>query len=149
MVRPKYVIVENVPLLLGRGMGAVVGALANLGYIVEWESLQAIDLDAPHIRDRVFIVASKQEGFPNTNRVNEDMGRSGTSKVRGDGSKAARIFSRLPERIWWPPEPPVGRVVDGLPYRVDRVEAIGRSVVPQVAEHVGRLILEFDKNVIK
>lgn len=35
--------------------------------------------------------------------------------------------------VWdnWPPEPGVGRVVDGLPDRVDRIKCLGNAVVPQ------------------
>jgi len=42
----------------------------------------------------------------------------------------------------WAVEPGVGRVADGVPSRVDRLRALGNAVVPQVAEHVGRLIVE-------
>jgi DNA (cytosine-5)-methyltransferase 1 len=37
------------------------------------------------------------------------------------------------ERSWWEAEPPVGRVVDGLPGRVDRLRSLGNSVVPSQA----------------
>jgi DNA (cytosine-5)-methyltransferase 1 len=46
------------------------------------------------------------------------------------------------ERDWWSVEPDVGRVAHGVPARVDRLRALGNAVVPQVAEHVGRLILD-------
>lgn len=42
----------------------------------------------------------------------------------------------------WEPEPAVGRVADGIPHRVDRLRALGNAVVPQVAEWLGRCILE-------
>lgn len=43
---------------------------------------------------------------------------------------------------WWETEPDVGRVANGVPNRVDRLRGLGNAVVPQVAEVVGRLIME-------
>jgi len=43
---------------------------------------------------------------------------------------------------WWETEPAVGRVVDGLPNRVDRLRCLGNAVVPQVVELIGRAIME-------
>ena len=45
---------------------------------------------------------------------------------------------------WWEVEPDVGRVVNGVPSRVDRLKGLGNAVVPQVAEVIGRLIMEAD-----
>jgi DNA (cytosine-5)-methyltransferase 1 len=42
----------------------------------------------------------------------------------------------------WAVEPDVGRVADGVPARVDRLRCLGNAVVPQVAEWVGRRIIE-------
>jgi len=56
-LRPKYVLVENVAALLGRGMGVVLGDLATLGYDAEWDVVSARDVNAPHIRERIWIVA--------------------------------------------------------------------------------------------
>lgn len=44
----------------------------------------------------------------------------------------------------WPPEPAVDRVVDGFPGRVDQVRALGNSLVPQIAEWLGRRILDYE-----
>lgn len=46
---------------------------------------------------------------------------------------------------WWEAEPPVGRVADGIPGRVDRLEALGNAVVPQVVEVIGRAIMEHER----
>ncbi len=60
-LRPRYVLVENVPgLLVGGGMGAVLGDLATLGYDAEWESIPAAAVGAPHLRYRVWIIAHRQ-----------------------------------------------------------------------------------------
>lgn len=42
----------------------------------------------------------------------------------------------------WATEPDVGRVAHGVSARLDRLRALGNAVVPQVAEHIGRLIAE-------
>ena len=64
-IRPRYAIVENVPNLLsgpteqrGGWFGQVLGDLAQIGYDSEWHSIQAANFGAPHIRDRVWIIAT-------------------------------------------------------------------------------------------
>jgi len=62
-----------------------------------------------------------------------------TTKPRKQ-TRVSRPFNR-----WWETEPGVGRVADGVPYRVDRLRALGNAVVPQVAEYIGRLVMEYDQ----
>jgi DNA (cytosine-5)-methyltransferase 1 len=61
-VRPRYVFVENSPLLVGRGLARVLGDLAALGYDARWGVLGAADAGAPHQRDRIWIVATDADG---------------------------------------------------------------------------------------
>ena len=64
-LRPRYVIVENVAALLGRGLDAVLGSMATLGYDAEWHCIPASAVGAPHRRDRLWIVAYPQhDGLP-------------------------------------------------------------------------------------
>jgi len=57
LVRPRYVLVENVAALLNRGLDEVLGSLAESGYDAEWNIVSAASVGAPHLRKRVFIVA--------------------------------------------------------------------------------------------
>lgn len=57
VVRPQHAIVENVAALLGDGLDAVLGDLAESGFDAEWDCLPAEAIGAPHERDRVYIVA--------------------------------------------------------------------------------------------
>ena len=66
IIRPRYVLAENVPGLLSakdamgrRGglFGGILRDLAGLGYDAEWGVLPAAAFGAPHLRKRVFIVA--------------------------------------------------------------------------------------------
>ena len=56
-VRPKYVFVENSPMLTSRGLGRVLGDLAKMGFDARWGVLGAADVGANHQRDRIWIVA--------------------------------------------------------------------------------------------
>ena len=57
-VRPRFVFVENSPLLVGRGLTTVLSDLAEMGYDdIRWCVLGAHNAGAPHKRDRIWIVA--------------------------------------------------------------------------------------------
>ena len=56
-LRPRYAILENVRGHLTMGGCEVIGSLASIGYDCEWELVSAASQGAPHIRERVFIVA--------------------------------------------------------------------------------------------
>lgn len=57
-LQPRAVVLENVAALLTRGMDRVLGTLAEIGYDAQWHCIPAAAVGAPHIRDRVFIIAS-------------------------------------------------------------------------------------------
>lgn len=59
-VRPRFVLVENSPVLTSRGLGVVLGDLATLGFSCEWGVLGADDVGAPHIRKRIYLLANTQ-----------------------------------------------------------------------------------------
>jgi DNA (cytosine-5)-methyltransferase 1 len=120
-VRPRYVIVENVAALLGRGLDRVLGDLAALGFDAEWHCIPASAVGAPHRRDRLWLVA-----YPN--------GSERGARYRPD-------FWTISEPDWWLVEPDVGRVAHGIPSRVDRLRSLGNAVVPQIPEIIGRAIM--------
>lgn len=67
-VRPRWVLVENVPGLLssngGRDFGVVLGTLADLGYGMAWRVLDSRYFGVPQRRRRVFILAADADGDP-------------------------------------------------------------------------------------
>ncbi|MDD3884540.1 MAG: DNA cytosine methyltransferase [Gallionella sp.] len=84
-VRPRFVFVENSPLLVGRGAAVVIGDLAALGYDAHWACIAASDLGAPHQRDRFWLVAD-------TNSLRESQPQGLEQNQRGrtfDGSEDA------------------------------------------------------------
>jgi DNA (cytosine-5)-methyltransferase 1 len=63
-VRPRYVFVENSPMLTSRGLGVVLGDLASMGFDARWGVLGAADIGANHQRDRIWIVAKWRGQLP-------------------------------------------------------------------------------------
>ncbi|ELX05565.1 DNA cytosine methyltransferase [Acinetobacter baumannii] len=59
-VRPRYVFVENSPMLVSRGLTRVISDLAKMGYDAQWARFSASNFGAPHIRGRIWIVAHSQ-----------------------------------------------------------------------------------------
>lgn len=128
-LRPRYVIVENVSALLGRGLGDVLGDLAALGYDAEWHCIPASAVGAPHERDRVWIVA-----YPN----GEGHERKGCAVPGGWGKFAGDALSNVRR---WEAAPRVSRRDDGVLNWAHRVKSIGNAVVPQIPEIIGKAIM--------
>jgi DNA (cytosine-5)-methyltransferase 1 len=67
-LRPRWLLVENVPGLLssngGRDFGTVVGTLADVGYGMAWRVLDSRFFGVPQRRRRVFIVGALAHGDP-------------------------------------------------------------------------------------
>ena len=70
-VRPRFVFVENSPMLTSRGLGRVLGDLASMGFDARWGVLGAADVGANHQRDRIWIVARWRGDLPHAqhNRI--------------------------------------------------------------------------------
>jgi len=154
-LRPRYVLVENVSALFVRGMGRVLGDLASVGYDTEWECIPAAALGAPHIRDRVFIVAYPHD--PRRGRWQQRQAITAAERLANAdrarleigpcfGLNALEALAAVERRGGarggvWTVEPDVDRVAYGVPNRMDRLRGLGNAVVPQVAEYIGRLIV--------
>ena len=240
-VRPTWVIGENVIGFVKMELDSVLSDLEREGYQTRAFIIPACGIDAPHKRDRVWIIAhangegksdgpvnegprprqlelmadpdsgfssvtqqAVQAGRTTTNSGGEDVAHSSSkrrggrdSEGRGDagriiyphkqeggslGSKAERrgessgisedvtnSESERVQRLWssgeqkphtyggqklslcgserprpayWEAEPGMGRVVDGIPDRVDRIKGLGNAVVPMVVEVIGNAIME-------
>lgn len=91
-LRPRFVIVENVPGLLSLGMATVLGDLAALGYDATWDCLPASAIGAPHRRDRVWIVAHTDgDQLRQQSRRVHGTDRSGSAQPRNDGEARSNM----------------------------------------------------------
>ena len=145
-LRPRYALMENVPGLLVHGMGDVLGDLAESGYDAEWTSIPAAAVGAPHLRWRVFILA-----YANGNGFETHSDYDGVWEPRLFGGGSRRLGKMGYPREWVGSRPtganPMG-MGNGLPSDVDRLRCLGNSVVPQVAEVIGRMIMEADARAL-
>ena len=57
MVRPKFIVLENVAAILNNGLDIVLGELSEAGYDAEWSIISASSLGACHRRSRWWLVA--------------------------------------------------------------------------------------------
>lgn len=141
-LRPRYIIVENVAALLERGMGRVLGNLAECGYDAEWSSFYASDFLAPHVRERIVIVA--YSSAPRRKILVCD--RPQFSQTPGPLWPSTALDSRDSLIAWLRRtslcEPPFCGTDDGIPARVERLGGCGNAILPQKAEWIGRRILE-------
>ena len=228
-IKPKYVLAENVPGIITTYIDTVLSDLENAGYTCATFNLPAVAFDAPHRRERIFIVAyaisrgsqkrrAKRSGgnrkssetekaapyfsskvtqpgivadaqratsggrtaigesdgqerkraeaereslqsrhgqaYPGESQSGGEVVADAGSNRHDDSNRAAAIQDwqkiGIPiangEYSHWKFEPDVGRVAHGVPSRVDRLKGLGNAVVPQVAEWIGRRIIEFDES---
>ena len=81
-VRPRFVFVENSPMLTSRGLGRVLGDLASMGFDAQWGVLGAADVGANHQRDRIWIVGQ----MGNANNNGQTTAKIGNSIIEGSNS---------------------------------------------------------------
>ena len=167
-LEPLAVVIENSDALVTRGLDVVLSDLARLGYEAEATIVRASDVGAPHHRPRTFVLAhTSHDGFEG---CTTDDGASGALDEQRWGVPHRRGLAGLGGGLGPTAEPGLGRGPDGLPTRMEphrwpalrgcapgpgerrtmrgsahrreRLHALGNAVVPQVAEVVGRLLLQ-------
>ncbi len=107
--------------------------LENEGYEVQSFIIPACAVNAPHRRDRLWIVAHTQHNGSyqaQRNAPKQSSNRQENRLLVGD-------FRHIKE----PTQPPVCSSDDGIPGGVARLKALGNAVVPQIPELIGRAIL--------
>lgn len=151
LLRPRYIILENVPNIrtIERGyvFGRILADLAQSGYDAEWQCISARSVGAPHKRERVFLIAYSNSIRRRTvfNHVESNV------ETRPDEWKTAQGITRWSDCQRWfmsfmetnrlRDASRVQRDDDGISRRLDRLRGLGNAVVPQVVSILGYLIL--------
>ena len=170
--RPAWCVFENVYGHVSMGLDEVLSDLEGEGYATRPFIVPACAVDAPHRRDRLWIIARDVENTRHRRRRDkrpvergqDAQGRRPTdsNQVGGSGEQSTLVAdadNTGREKQWrgvpalqkhnaaqcrsrWKPEPSVGRVANGIPRRVDRLRGLGNAIVPQIAMNIGLTIKE-------
>ncbi len=174
-IRPRWVLGENVAGIVNLGLDQVLSDLESAHYSCQTIIIPACALNAPHRRDRVWIIANaegdragKPENFNSQKRIQggnktqPDLCGQNVSHPQGFGMEGGRADRKQEPPVptgqtisgrngagigggYWEIEPGMGRVADGVPNRVDRLKQLGNAVVPQIVEVIGNAIMEIEK----
>jgi len=141
---PAWAVIENVGALTHRGLSVVLTDLHEIGYDAEWQIIPAWFVGSPQVRERTFIVAypcQPGEAGWRSERIGWWSGGEGEARQNGWS-----LDAEIDDKLWR--EPRVDRVAYGIPAQVDRINKLGNAIVPQIAEWIGRRIIEAEKERI-
>jgi len=95
LVRPRYVVLENVSAILANGLDTVLGELAEAGFDAEWACIPASAVGACHQRNRWWCVA-----YANNTGVEAPRTKQQPARIEQYGKLAANATSPRLERGW-------------------------------------------------
>ena len=167
-LRPTWVVGENVAGIVNMALDQVYADLENEGYSVQSLIIPACAVDAPHRRDRCAIVAysdrrryiyreNEKHSAETRENAQRESGKCSKNVAYTDCNRLEKPWMQgLPKKSkiptanisWWPTEPNVGRVANGVPSRVDRLKCLGNAVVPQQFYPVFKAISDIERGII-
>jgi DNA (cytosine-5)-methyltransferase 1 len=136
----QYILLENVPELLNRGFGDVLGTLAEMRFNAEWDCFSASDIGFDHARERLYVVAypecAGREGFKQNRGI---LGRARASLTKFSNAPSIARYAMVSGEC-------ALRNANGLSAGMERrrLHGLGNAVVPQIPELIGRAIGEYE-----
>lgn len=136
-VRPRFVFVENSPMLTLRGLDRVLGDLSSMGYDARWGVVGGKQFKhSPILRERIWIVAGSDSQRLSASEVQREINQE----------ECKQWFTDLPNLSVdafgnsYPKVPEFTSMGDGLAAELDELKAIGNGQVPSVAEFAWKLL---------
>ncbi len=154
-LRPRYAFIENVARLASFGLNRVLADLASIGLDAEWKTLQASDFGYPSERKRFFMVAYHHgDRLEEKTLFSESSFRNLAANQKSTLDtiyleSVGRSYPRIPCDLLlddgfpsWLPNRAVNKLLEQF------TQSSGNAVIPEIAEFIGKQILEFDKNYV-
>ncbi|MGD2087255.1 MAG: DNA (cytosine-5-)-methyltransferase [Candidatus Aminicenantes bacterium] len=134
IVKPSFVLGENVYGIINMALDQTLIDLEDSGYTCETFCIPACALNAPHRRDRVWIIAYTSCQYGDTTKFQTKVSNKEIEKAIRHW-KNIRFIHRGVNKVefWKADESLLCRNADGLPYELDRLKALGNTIVPQIA----------------
>ena len=185
-VRPNWIIGENVEGIVKLALDTVLSDLESEGYTCQSFIIPACAVDAPHRRNRVWIVGhtindtdrtnrrkkGKEDSIPKEHREtgcvmvfdrtsNDEEVLADTKGIYVQGLQNGQGEKQFGGGSRWLPEPSIcelddglppglvryrGRVATGVKDRVNKLKALGNSIVPQCVQPIMECIREIEDN---
>ncbi len=143
-LRPRYIIIENSPVLTFRGLETILSQLSTIGYDAEWKVISNLQFGFPHKRERLYIIAYsnkvRTEGVLEGYRTFRSIFKQLPSKSH-IGFDVSKRFFNISNAEWLGTD-------YGIPNRAHRIGAIGDTVNPFVTKYLFECIKDFDNEKI-
>ena len=130
LVRPKFVVMENVAAILNNGLDIVLGELSEAGYDAEWSIISASSLGAAHRRSRWWCVAYTNDYGSSPSSINEINDETDSSSQKGQNqiSKSSGSSESSDSRI-------IQQTADSSNSNSTRTESNSEEVEPPIWKH--------------
>ena len=144
VLRPRWVILENVRGHLSLGFKEVLASLTNIGYDARWQIVRASEVGAPHERARLFIIAyPTSQGLQGRGWSQTKPSSSLTIQNQYQAIPAALVKKRLnPQFVEYMMGLPKGWVTDMDLSQTQQLKILGNGVIPQQAYYALSQLLE-------
>ena len=126
ILRPRWVILENVRGHLSLGLKEVLAGLTSVGYNARWQVVRASDAGAPHQRARLFIIA-----YPNSDACKESR-----RTIRGVSGEAGEVIYGSDRAIYGCSDQDASNTNDQHKPHDRQVQELGRRFTPRCEMHM-------------
>lgn len=146
-LRPTWVVGENVANFVNMALEEACADLESAAYKVQPFVVPACAVEAPHQRQRVFIIGyvpnTKRNGHQGVERLQQDIGAF-AKRAEGTFGTVAKLF----DDVDWEKRAIESGFLganNGVPNRMDRLKCLGNAVVPQQVYPILQAIADIER----
>ena len=126
-----------------RGSSEGAKIMAN----TERERLEGLSEQSSTIGEQDERLFSRNESSRGQTTRKRNVADASTGRRASQKTEIPTRGNGIEHQSWWHTEPDVGRVANGVPGRIHRLRALGNSIVPQIAEEIGKAIMKAEQEI--